>query len=51
MDVNGRLVAEYEVRTKNSVSSIKLNMNSGIYFVTLSNANNDKVVKKLVIAK
>lgn len=50
-DVNGRVVADYLVKTNGFIGNIRLNMNSGIYFVTLSNSNNDKAVKKLVITK
>ena len=50
-DVNSRIVGIYELTTNNSVGNIKLDMNSGIYFVTLSNNNGEKVTKKLVIAK
>jgi hypothetical protein len=50
-DVNGRVVADYLVKTNGFLGNIRLSMNSGIYFVTLSNSNNDKAVKKLVITK
>jgi hypothetical protein len=50
-DINGRLIAQYNIKTSGSVANIKLDMKSGIYFVTLSNSNGEKVVKKLVIAK
>lgn len=50
-DVNGRLIADYNSKINGFNGNIKLNMNSGIYFVTLVNQNNDKVVKKLVIAQ
>ena len=39
------------IKTETFTGRVKLNMNSGIYFVTLSNANNEKVIKKLVISK
>jgi hypothetical protein len=50
-DVNGRVVYENNVKTNNSIANIKLDMSSGIYFVTLTNVQGDKVIKKLVIAK
>ena len=50
-DVNGRIVGDYNIKTNGSIGNIKLNMNSGIYFVTLANNNNEKAVKKLVITK
>ncbi|HWY12564.1 MAG TPA: T9SS type A sorting domain-containing protein, partial [Bacteroidia bacterium] len=50
-DVNGRTVGDYNLKTSGFSANIKLNMNSGIYFVTLVNQNNEKVVKKLVITK
>jgi hypothetical protein len=49
-DVNGRIVGDYSIKTSDFRSNIKLNMNSGIYFVTLSN-NTNKIIKKLVITK
>lgn len=51
MDVNGRLIADYDTKTNATISNIKLDLISGIYFVTLSNSNGEKVTKKLVIAK
>lgn len=50
-DVNGRLIADYNSKIIGFYTNIKLNMISGIYFVTLVNQNNEKVVKKLVITK
>lgn len=51
IDVNGRIVAEYEAKTSSTISNIKLNLTSGVYFVSLINQYSDKVVKKLVINK
>jgi hypothetical protein len=50
-DVNGRIIVDHFVKTIHFTGNIKLNMISGIYFVTLSNNNNDKAIKKLVITK
>lgn len=50
-DVNGRTIADHFVNTNGFTANVKLNMNSGIYIVTLSNQNNEKVIKKLVVTK
>jgi hypothetical protein len=50
-DVNGRTIADYFVKTSGFTGNVKLNTNSGIYFVTLSNSNGEKVVRKLVVTK
>lgn len=49
-DVNGRVLIDSSLKTEAFTGRIKLNMNSGIYFVTLSNTSNEKVIKKLVIS-
>jgi hypothetical protein len=51
IDINGRRVADYNLTTNGYLGNIKLDLISGIYFVTLSNATGEKVIKKLVIAK
>ncbi len=50
-DVNGRLVSNYIVKTDAFIGKIKLELNNGIYFVTLINQSENRVVKKLVIFK
>jgi hypothetical protein len=50
-DVNGRTIADYFVKTNGFAANMKLSIDSGIYFVTLSNSNGEKVVKKLVVTK
>jgi hypothetical protein len=50
-DVSGKNVANYTIKTASFTGKIKLEINSGIYFVTLSNQNNEKVIRKLVVTK
>ncbi|HWY11733.1 MAG TPA: T9SS type A sorting domain-containing protein, partial [Bacteroidia bacterium] len=49
-DVSGKIMANYLIKTQAFAGKIKLNLNSGIYFVTLVNQNNDRIVKKLIIS-
>lgn len=50
-DVSGKQVESYTLKTQAHTAKLLLDLNSGIYFVTLSNSNNETVVKKLVISK
>lgn len=50
-DVSGKIVANYLVKTQAFTGKLKLDLNSGIYFVTLVNQSNDRIVKKLIISK
>ena len=50
-DVTGKLCENYSLKTLAFISSIKLSLNDGIYFVTIINNNNERTVKKLVISK
>lgn len=50
-DVNGKLIANYDLKTEAHIGQIKLYMKNGVYFVTLTNQQNNYVVKKLIITK
>ena len=50
-DVNGRRIDDYSVNINGYLGNIKLDLSSGIYFLSLSNSNGDKIIKKLVITK
>jgi hypothetical protein len=50
-DVNGRVVFDNHIKTSSFKGNLKLSLKDGIYFVTLSNSKNDKVIKKLVIVQ
>lgn len=50
-DVSGKQVGNYNIKTQAYTGKLLLDLNSGIYFVTLINSNNDRIVKKLAISK
>ena len=50
-DVSGRTVLTQNIKSNGFIANLDLNLINGIYFVTLYNSSNDKVSKKLVIAR
>jgi hypothetical protein len=50
-DLWGRIVLERDLKTKSFLTTLDFGLLNGIYFVTITNSNNEKVTKKLVIAK
>jgi hypothetical protein len=50
-DVNSKLLIDQKILAVNSVASLKLDLNNGIYFISLNSEHMQKIVKKLVIAK
>jgi hypothetical protein len=51
IDINGKIVYQNKVNVINYQSNIKLDLENGMYFVTISNAHSEKEVKKLLIVK
>ena len=50
-DVNGKLLMEKSLTIENFNSNVKIDLQNGIYFVSLVNQNNESFVRKLVISK
>lgn len=50
-DVTGKILANYLVKTQAFTGTMALDLKNGIYFVTLINQNQEKIVKKLIISK
>ena len=50
-DVSGRIVLNETVKTSAFTANLKLSFKDGIYFVTLTNGENNKVIKKLVVTR
>lgn len=50
-DVNGRELFNRNIQTINYTANLDLNLNNGIYFITIINSRNERIIKKLVIAK
>ncbi len=47
----GKIVSSFNGRTSEFKINIPINLNSGLYFITINNNKNDKCVKKLVVSK
>jgi len=50
-DLSGRLFLEKEIKTSDYKTDLSLNLINGAYFITILNSNNERVIKKLLIAK
>lgn len=50
-DVSGKQLLNSTCITENFVFLMETNLNSGVYFVTIKNAQNETVTKKLVVTK
>jgi hypothetical protein len=50
-DAGGKSVYANSVRIANNQSKLQLDLQNGIYFVSISNTGNEKIVKKLIISK
>lgn len=50
-DLSGRLISTEKIKTVNFIANLELNLINGAYFITISSAENEKVTKKLLIAK
>jgi hypothetical protein len=51
IDVGGKVTQKSSVTTIEHLGYIDLELENGIYFVTITNSTNDKVIKKLIISK
>jgi hypothetical protein len=47
-DVTGKTIMEKQIRSNDKV---ELDLKSGLYLVSITNQNNEKTVKKLIISK
>ncbi len=48
-DLNGRLLLIKDLQLNGFIAKLDLNLINGVYLVTLTNSNNEKLVKKLLI--
>jgi hypothetical protein len=50
-DLDGRIIIEKTVKTNNFLATLELTLVNGAYLVTISNSENERTHKKLLIAK
>jgi hypothetical protein len=50
-DLSGRNVLIKNLRTKGFIAKLDIDIINGAYFITINNSNNEKAIKKLIIAK
>lgn len=50
-DLSGRILLTQNLTTNNKLAHFRLDLLNGAYFITINNSKNEKVVKKLLIAK
>ena len=50
-DLTGRTILNQNLKTIGFIANLDLDLINGAYLITLSNVNNEKITKKLLIAK
>jgi hypothetical protein len=50
-DLTGRSILNQNLKTIGFIANLDLDLINGAYLITLSNVNNEKITKKLLIAK
>ncbi len=50
-DLSGRAVLVMNLKTSNFIANLDLGLINGAYFITIANAKDEWVIKKLLIAK
>lgn len=50
-DLTGRTILNQNLKTSGFIANLDLDLINGAYLITLSNSNNEKVTKKLLIAR
>lgn len=50
-DVSGRSLLEKDLTTTGFMANLELKLANGVYFATITGSHNEKVIKKLLIAK
>ncbi len=50
-DLSGRVIETQRLKTSNFFVKLDMSLMNGVYLISVTNANNEKVIKKLIIAK
>jgi hypothetical protein len=50
-DVSGKVIEKRHLAISGFIGKLDLDLANGIYFITISNQNNESITKKLVITK
>jgi hypothetical protein len=51
LDLSGRIVFSGTVKTKDFIGKLDIDLINGAYFISIENSHNEKITKKLLIAK